>query len=70
MIGLDGLEPPALSASGHKRMVNGLATANGKNGLTFPQESPGSVAYFNIEGPFVEIGPRSVFDKSAVGVRQ
>ncbi len=24
----------------------------------------------NIEGPFVEIGPRSVFDKSAVGVRQ
>jgi hypothetical protein len=24
----------------------------------------------NIEGPLVEIGPRSLFDKSAVGVRQ
>jgi hypothetical protein len=44
----------------------------GRNGLIFPQESPdtwfGDI--LNIEESFVEIGPRSVFDKSGVGVRQ
>ncbi len=32
-------EPLALSASGHKRMVNGWAAASGKKGLVCPQES-------------------------------
>ena len=33
----------------------------GRNGLNCAQESPGS-AHNEIEGPLVEIGPRSVFD--------
>src|SRR5208337_2916013 len=48
------LEPLALSASGHERMVNGRAAASGgENGLDFPRESPGSV-HNKIEGPLVE----------------
>ena len=51
------LEPLALSASGHERMVNGRAAASGgENGLDFPQESPGSV-HNKIEGPLGQIGP-------------
>ena len=51
------LEPLALSASGHERMVNGrAATSGGENGLDFPQESPGSV-HNKIEGPLGQIGP-------------
>jgi hypothetical protein len=41
----------------------------GKNGLIFPDESPGLVTYW-IEGPLVEIGPRSVIDNWTVGVKQ
>ncbi len=37
------LEPLALSASCHKRMVNGWSAASGKNCLICSQESPGSV---------------------------
>ena len=58
-----------MSASGHERMVKGWAAASEEKRIDFSA----GVAWFGdilIEGPFVEIGPRSVFDKSAVGVRQ
>ena len=64
------LERLALSASGHERMVKGPTAASKEQRIDFSA----GIAWFgdilNIEGPFVEIGPRSVFDKSAVGVRQ
>ena len=64
------LEPLALSASGHERMVNGGVVASGEERFDFSA----GIAWFgdimNIEWPFVEIGSRSVFGKSAVGVRQ
>jgi len=62
------LELVALSASCHKRMVNGWSAASGKNCLICSQESPGSVNT-KIEGPLVEIGSRSVFGNTAVGGR-
>src|SRR5271166_4631162 len=48
--------PPATRerSTGEQRRV-------GRNGLICAQESPGS-AHNEIEGPLVEIGPRSVFD--------
>ena len=61
------LEALALSASGHERMVKGPMAASKDSGLISPQESPG-LAHNEIEGPLVEIGSRSVFDKSAVGL--
>ena len=64
------LERLALSASGRERMVNGWAAASGEKRIDFSA----GVAWFgdilNREGPLVEIGPRSVFANSAVGVRQ
>ena len=51
-----GLEPLALSASGHTRMINGRAAASEGNGLDFPPELPGSVHY-KIEGPLGQIRP-------------
>ena len=64
------LEPLALRASGHERMANGWAAASGKKRIELSE----TIAWFgdilNRDGPLVEIGPRSVFDKSAVGVRQ
>ena len=64
------LEPLALSVFGRERMFNGGAAASGEKRIDFSAR----VAWFgdilNIEESFVEIGPRSVFDKSAVGVRQ
>ena len=64
------LEPLALSVSGRERMVNGWAAASGEKRIDFSA----GVAWFgdilNIEGSLVEIGPRSVFANSAVGVRQ
>jgi hypothetical protein len=63
------LERPALSASGHERMVNGPTAASKEQRIDFSA----GIAWFGdiiIEWSFVEIGPRSVFDKSAVGVRQ
>ena len=59
-----------MSASGHERMVYGpTAASEGKR-----IDLSAGIAWFgdimSIEGPFVEIGPCSVFGKSAVGVRQ
>jgi len=64
------LEPLALSVSGRERIFNGWAAASGEKRIGFSA----GVAWFgdipNIEESFVEIGPHSVFTKSAVGVRQ
>jgi hypothetical protein len=64
------LESLALSVSGRERMFNDWAAASGEKRIDFSA----GVAWFgdilNIEAPFVEIGPLSVFDKSVVGVRQ
>jgi len=40
------LKPLASSASDHEGMVNGWAAASGEEWTDFPQESPGSVAYW------------------------
>jgi len=65
-----GMEPLALSVSGHERMVNGWAAVSGEEKF----DSPEAIARFgdimNREGPAVEIGPRSVFANSGVGVWQ
>ena len=57
------LERLALSASGHERMVKGPTAASKELRIDFSA----GIAWFgdilNIEGSFVEIGPRSVFDK-------
>jgi len=47
------LELVALSASCHKRMVNGWSAASGKNCLICSQESPGSV---NTQGHRIKMG--------------
>ena len=64
------LERLALSASGHEGVVKGPTAASREKRFDFSA----GIAWFgdilNIEGPFVEVGPRSFFDKSAVGVRQ
>ena len=64
------LERLALSASGHERMVKGPTAASREERIDFSA----GIAWFgdilNIEGPFVEIGPCSVFDKSTVGGSQ
>jgi hypothetical protein len=61
---------PASSASAHERMVNRRAAASGEKRIDFCA----GIAWFgdilNREGPLVEIGLRSVFVNSAVGVRQ
>jgi hypothetical protein len=63
------LEPLALSASGHERMFNGWAAASGEKRIDFSA----GVAWFgdilNIDGPLVEIGPRSVFANHCAGAR-
>ena len=63
------LEPLALSASGHERMVNGWA-ASGKKRINFSV----GIAWFgdilNIDAPLVEIGSCSTFVNSAVGCMQ
>jgi len=70
------LEPLALSASGHERMVNGRAAASGEKRIDLSEEIAwfGNMLNFgdilNMDGPLVEIGSRSVFANSAVGVRQ
>ncbi len=64
------LEPLALSVSGRERMFNGWAAASGAKRI----DLSAGIAWFGdilkIAAPFVEIGPRSIFAKSAVGVRQ
>jgi len=70
------LERLALSASGHERMFNGWAAASGEKRILFPAGIAwfGNILNFgdilNMDGPLVEIGPRSVFANSVVGGRQ
>jgi hypothetical protein len=56
------LERLALSASGHERMVKGPTAASKEQLIDFSA----GIAWFgdilNIDGSFVEIGPRSAFD--------
>jgi len=40
------LKPPALSASGHERMVNGRTAVSGEKRLICPNKLPGSVTYW------------------------
>jgi len=70
------LKPPALSVSGHERMVNGRAAASGEKRMDLSEEITwfGNILNFGdiliMDGPLVEIGSRSVFVNSAVGDRQ
>ena len=62
------LEPLALSVSGRERMFNGWAAASGEKWIDFSA----GVAWFGdilIEGPLMEIGPRSVFANHCAGAR-
>ena len=63
------LEPLALMASGRERMFNGWAAASGEKRIDLSERIAWFCDILNIEGSFVEIGPRSVFRNSAVGVR-
>jgi len=70
------LEPLALSASGHERVVNDRAAASGEKRMDLSEQ----IAWFgnrldfgdilNMDGPLVETGSRSVFDNPVVGGRQ
>jgi hypothetical protein len=64
------LEPLALSVSGRERTFNGWAAASREKWIDFSA----GIAWFgdilNRVGPLVEIGPRSVFADSIVGIRQ
>ena len=59
-----------MSVSGRERMFNGWAAASREKRIIFPARIAWFGDILKIEAPFVEIGPRSVFAKSAVGVRQ
>src|SRR5208282_2681543 len=61
-----GLEPLALSDSGHERLVNGRAAASGEEKFDLPEAIARFGDILNMEGPLVEIGSRSVFVNSAV----
>jgi len=67
------LDPLALSASGHERVVNDRAAASGEKRMDLSEEIAwfGNILNFgdilNMDGPLVEIGSRSVFGNSAVG---
>ncbi len=67
------LEPLALSASGHERMVNVRAAASGGKRIDFSAGIAwfGNILNFgdilNRDGVLVEIGSRSLFVNSAVG---
>jgi len=62
-----------MSASGPDRMVNGRAAASGEKRIDLFEEIAwfGNMLNFgdilNMDGPLVEIGPRSVLGNSAVG---
>ena len=64
------LEPLALSASGHERMVNGRAAASGEKRIDLPEENAWFGDILNIDAPLAEIGPRSFFVNQVVGGRQ
>jgi len=59
-----------LSVSGRERVFNDWAAASREKRINFPA----GIAWFgdilNIEGPLLEIRPRSVFANSAVGDKQ
>ncbi len=57
-------------ATYHVRMVNGRAAASGEKKFDWSEAVARFGDILNREGPFVAIGSRSLFDKSAVGVRQ
>ena len=59
-----------LIASGQERMVNGRAAACGEEKFDLSEGIARFGDILNTDDPLVEIGLRSVFDKSAVGVRQ
>jgi hypothetical protein len=63
------LEPLALRASGHERMLNGRAVVSGEKWIDLSEAIAWFCDILNIDGPLVEIGPRSVFANSDVGVR-
>jgi len=62
-----------LSASGHGRVVKDRAEASGEKRTDLSEQIAwfGNILNFgdilNMDGPIVEIGPRSVFPNSAVG---
>jgi len=56
--------------SAHERMVNCRAVASGEKVIDLSEQIAWFGDILNIEGPLLEIGPRSVFANSAVGVRQ
>ena len=70
------LEPLALRASGHERTVYGRVAASGEKRIDLSEEIAwfGNILNFgdilNMDGPLVEIRPRSVFNNSVVGGRQ
>ena len=64
------LDPLALTASGHERMVKGWAAASGEEKFDLPAGIARFGDILNMEGPLVEIGSCSAFDNSVVGVRQ
>src|SRR5271157_399407 len=61
-----GLEPLALSASGHDGVANGCAAASGKKRIDLSAAVSRFGDILNIDGPLVEIGSRSVFVNSVV----
>ena len=67
------LEPLALSALAHVRMVDGRPAASGEKGIDLSEGIAwfGNILNFsdilNMDGPLVEIGSRSAFGNSAVG---
>ena len=64
------LEPLALRASGHERMVNGRSAAGEEKRIELSETIAWLGDILNRDGPLVEIGPRSVFNNSAIGARQ
>ncbi len=64
------LEPLALSASGHERMVNGRAAASGEKRIDLSEEIAWFGDILKIDAPLAEIGPRSFFVNQVVGSRQ
>ena len=64
------LKPLALSASGHERLINGRAAANGEERFDFSAGIARFGDIINIGGPLVEIGPRSAFGNIRAGARQ
>jgi len=67
------LKPLASSATYHDRMVTGCAAASGEKRMDLSEEIAwfGNIINFgdilNMDGPLVEIGPRSLFGNSADG---